>query len=331
MSQDLNPFQPQRELAHTAETGAAREASEVQAMMVIAKRFPRDPVHAVDRILQACTRQSLADGALYSYNRGGSEITGPSIRLAEAMAQAWGNLQFGIRELDQRDGESTVEASAWDLETNTRQVKVFQVKHERHTRKGTTKLTDPRDVYELVANQGARRLRACILGVIPGDVTEAAVQQCEVTLAAKADTSPEGVRKLTDAFAKIGVTTDAIVKRLGNRLDAIRPAQILQLRKIYTSIKDGMSAPGDWFDVEPEKPTINDALAKAAKTEPAKVPDADDFDLSPPDKVAEILAGIARHDPEDLDIWLEEAREQGLSEADMARVEAAIEARRAVQ
>ena len=130
-----NPFESSKQLAQSTQSSATREESEVQSMMVIAKRFPRDPVTAVDRILQACTRQSLADGALYSYNRGGSEITGPSIRLAEAMAQSWGNLQFGIRELEQRNGESTVEASAWDLETNTRQVKVFQVKHERQYRR----------------------------------------------------------------------------------------------------------------------------------------------------------------------------------------------------
>lgn len=323
----MNPFRTERPLATITQSSAAREESEVQSMMVIAKRFPRDPVQAVDRILQACTRQSLAEGALYSYNRGGSEVTGPSIRLAEALAIAWGNLQFGIRELEQRNGESTVEASAWDLETNTRQVKVFQVKHERHSRKGTTKLTDPRDVYELVANQGARRLRACILGVIPGDVTEAAVQQCEVTLAAQADTSPEGVKKLTDAFGKIGVPTEAIVKRLGNRLDAIRPAQILQLRKIYTSIKDGMSAPGDWFETTPEKPAINEALEKAAKGK--KVPEPESFEMTPPEAVDQILAGIARANPEDAETWLEEAREQGLTADDMARVEAAIEARRA--
>ena len=327
----MNPFQSASQSTALTQTGAAREESEVQSMMVIAKRFPRDPVQAVDRILQACTRQTLAEGALYSYNRGGSEITGPSIRLAEAMAQAWGNLQFGIRELDQRNGESTVEASAWDLETNTRQIKVFQVKHERHTRKGVNKLTDPRDVYELVANQGARRLRACILGVIPGDVTEAAVQQCEVTLAAQADTSPEGVKKLTDAFGKIGVSTEAIVKRLGNRLDAIRPAQILQLRKIYTSIKDGMSVPGDWFETAPEKPAINEALAKKAKkSDPEPAPDPADFGLSPPDAVAQILAEIKRTDTADLALLLDDASEMGLSEADMLRVEAAIESRRAV-
>lgn len=250
--QALNPFQGQvAKSSDTTQAGTdqARAIQEVQAAMVIAKKFPRDPIVAMDRILQACTRPTLAEQALYSYNRGGTEITGPSIRLAEAMAQAWGNIQIGVRELSQSRGESSVEAFAWDIETNTRQSKVFQVPHVRHTRKGSYKLEDPRDIYELVANQGARRLRACILGLIPGDVTEAAVRQCEVTMKTNADTSPDAVKKMADAFAEFGVTSEMLSKRLGNRLDAIRPAQIVQLRKIFTSLRDGMSAPSEWFEM----------------------------------------------------------------------------------
>ncbi|BBP90994.1 hypothetical protein BsIDN1_46120 [Bacillus safensis] len=42
-------------------------------------------------------------------------------------------------------------AYAWDLETNTRQTKIFTVKHERKAKGAITKLNDPRDIYELVA------------------------------------------------------------------------------------------------------------------------------------------------------------------------------------
>lgn len=231
-----------------AEATSAREIAEVQAAMAIAKRFPRDPREAMDRILNACTRPTLAEKALYSYSRGGTDITGPSIRLAEAMAQAWGNMQIGIRELSQENGTSTVEAFAWDIETNTRQSKVFQVSHIRHTRNGSKVLTDPRDIYENVANNGARRLRACILGVIPGDVTEAAQEQCESTLNANADTSPEGLKKILTAFDAFGVSKEQLEKRIQSRIEAIRPAQVVHLKKVYTSLRDGMSKPEDWFE-----------------------------------------------------------------------------------
>jgi hypothetical protein len=231
------------------DTESQRAIQEVQAAMVIAKRFPRDPKEALDRILNTCTRPTLAEQALYSYSRGGTDISGPSIRLAEAVAQQWGNMQFGVRELEQRDGESTVEAFAWDLETNTRQVKVFQVAHERHTRNGSKKLTDPRDIYEMVANQGARRLRACILGVIPGDIIDEAVKQCDATLSATAENGPEAQKKIVEHFAKYGVTKEQIEKRIQRRMDAITPAQVVMLKKIASSLKDGMSNPGDWFEV----------------------------------------------------------------------------------
>lgn len=249
----LNPYTNDNAPARTpqnavAEATSAREIAEVQAAMAIAKRFPRDPREAMDRILNACTRPTLAEKALYSYSRGGSDITGPSIRLAEAMAQAWGNMDYGIRELSQEAGVSTVEAYAWDIETNTRQRKIFQVSHIRHTKKGSYALTDPRDIYENVANNGARRLRACILGVIPGDVTEAAQAQCEETLHANADTSPEGLKRVVAAFEAFGVTKEQIEKRIQSRLEAIRPAQVVHLKKVYTSLRDGMSKPEDWFE-----------------------------------------------------------------------------------
>lgn len=224
-------------------------------MMVIAKKFPRNQIAATDKILQMCTRPSLAESALYSYSRGGTEITGPAIRLAEAIAQSWGNVQFGFRELNRgKDSDgvtySDVEAYAWDLESNTRRPVSFRVRHWRDTKKGGYAITDERDIYELTANMAQRRVRACILGVIPGDVVEAAVNQCEVTLASHADTSAEAIKKMVDVFRGIGVTKEQIEARIQCRVEAIRPAQVLQLRKIFNSIKDGMSTPADWFDGE---------------------------------------------------------------------------------
>lgn len=252
LAPSVNPFSSAPVAAQpsvaVARTDQQRAIAEVQAALAIARMNPRDPVAAMDRILNACSRPSLAEAAVYQYSRGGSDISGPSIRLAEAIAQQWGNMSFGIRELEQRGGESTVQAFAWDIETNTRREVTFQVPHVRHTKRGVTKLEDPRDVYELVANQGARRLRACILAVIPGDVTEAAVDQCELTMKAKADTSPDAVRKMLEAFSAFGVTREQIEARIQRRIDAITAAQLVGLKKVYASLRDGMSTAADWFE-----------------------------------------------------------------------------------
>jgi hypothetical protein len=254
MSNELvsNPFAAQRrELSTLGRALESREQQEIQAAMAIARRFPRDPVAAMDGILNACTRPSLAEAALYSYNRGGQEVTGPSIRLAEVLAQGWGHLLCGVREISASDSESTVETYAWDLQANFRDTKIFTVPHERHTKSGVKRLTDPRDIYELVANQGARRKRACILAVIPGDVVESAVRQCELTMTANVSIEPEAITKMVDSFARFGVTSEQIERLLGNRLDAIRPAQMVRLRTIYRSLADGISGPESWFKPGP--------------------------------------------------------------------------------
>ena len=260
-----------------ANTDQQRAIAEVSAAMAIARQHPRDPIVSMDRILNACTRPTLAEQAVYQYARGGTDITGPSIRLAEVLAQNWGNCQFGIRELEQRGGESTVQAFCWDVETNVRREVTFQVPHIRHTKKGSTRLEDPRDIYEMVANQGARRLRACVLSIIPGDVVEAAVAQCEVTMAAKADLSPAAIAKIVEAFAAFKVTKSQIEKRIQRHIDAIQPAQIVALKKIYTSLRDGMSGISDWFDAEPDAEVAPKQGAEAVKSamRAAKKPSAE--------------------------------------------------------
>lgn len=233
-----------------------REIAEVQASMMLAKQMPRDVNKALERIMVTCQRESLAEVAIYTYARGGTNIQGASIRLAEAIAQQWGNMNYGIKELEQREGESTVEAFAWDLETNTKQSKIFQVKHERHTKNGVTKLTDPRDIYEHVANNGARRLRACILGVIPGDIVESAVNQCQITLTTQGKVTPEKIKNMLAKFAELGVTEEMIKTRIQRKPEAITAAQMASLGQIYNSIKDEMSKAADWFDIKPQSAAV---------------------------------------------------------------------------
>jgi hypothetical protein len=232
-----------------AKASQSREMAEVQSQIFLAKQFPRNEVQAEIKILNACKRKSLAETALYQYPRGSTTVTGPSIRLAEAIAQYWGNINFGIKELEQKNGESTVIVYAWDMETNTRQEKVFQVKHERYAKGKMNKLTDPRDIYELVANNGARRLRACILGVIPGDIVDNAVAQCNATLqSAYEEPLKDRVVKMLRWFqSNYGISQEMIEARLGHNMDSFTEQDFIALRSIAQSLKDGMAKREDFF------------------------------------------------------------------------------------
>lgn len=248
---ELNPFAQnqaggQSLSSVTAAMAMTRQAQEVQAAMIVAKRFPRNPVESMNKILDACTRKTLAENAMYSYPRGGQEVTGPSIRLAECLAQNWGNIDFGYIELEQKNGESQVMAYAWDLETNTRQSKVFSVPHRRDTKSGGYALTDSRDIYEHVSNQASRRVRSCILAVIPGDVIEGAVKQCELTLNSGDIPLEKRISDMVAKFSELGIDTEQLKGFIGKNVDAFQPQDVVRLAKIYRSIKDGVIG-NDYF------------------------------------------------------------------------------------
>jgi len=258
-------------------TVQSRENAEVMAMAVMAKRFPRDPIVACDRIMNAFTRITLAEKAQYQFARGGSDIVGPSIHSAQAIAQQWGNMSNGWREVSRYVGQdgvgvSEVEAFSVDYETVNREAITFHVRHWRDTKKGGYALKDERDIYELCANQAQRRKRACILAQLPGDIVDMAMQQAGVTLKSKADTSPEGIAKMVDAFLQLGISKAQIEKRIQRRLDTIQAAQIVALKRIYASLRDDMSVPEDWFEPEDGAPATQQADKAAERTPQAAYP-----------------------------------------------------------
>jgi hypothetical protein len=262
------------------EVAKSRAAQEIQAAMVIAKRSPRNTIDARNRILQDCQRKSLAQKAVYAYPKGkGNMVTGPSIRLAETLAKNWGNIDFGTVELERtpgigkEPGESTMMAYAWDLETNTRQTKVFTVRHKRDTKNGSYNLDDDREVYELTANQGARRLRACLLGIIPGDIVEDAVKQCEKTMAGGEGPLVDRIREMAKVFQdEFQVTVQMLEKYLKHKLEATSEPELVRMGQIYRALDDGMASREDYFEIDATQagkaPELNAAVAAAAPTAP---------------------------------------------------------------
>ncbi|EDE2222269.1 hypothetical protein EIP31_10545 [Listeria monocytogenes] len=270
LGMELSKQQGNGVMAHAT---ASREMEEVKGQIFMAQNFPRNQYQAEIRILEACKRLRLAETAIYQYPRGGQKVIGPSIRLAEVLAQNWGNISFGVKELERNDHESTAMAYAWDAETNTRTEKIFTAPHKRTTKKGTQMVTDERDIYELVANMGSRRLRACLLSVIPGDIVEAAMQQCNETLRNGGGEKPLKDRvgaMLTYLKEQFGVTQSQVEKRFGYKTDSFTEYDLVQTKNIINSIKDGMSKIEDWFDKDLPKKTDSSKSELAKELEPEK-------------------------------------------------------------
>lgn len=254
MSNELTLQQAQGMLPAQSRSGGAiadRAVAEIQAQVFMAKQFPRDENQARARILRSCQRPGLASKAIYTYPKGGQRVSGPSIRLAEAMAQAWGNLDFNTVILEQRENESVCLSYCWDVETNTRASRSFIVPHKISTKQVERVLTDPREIYELAANQGARRLRACILSIIPGDIVDEAIDACNKTLSGNSKKPLiDRLRELADRFMNYySVPLRSIEQYFGYPLDSFTEMDGADLAGIYTALRDGAAKREDFFQL----------------------------------------------------------------------------------
>jgi hypothetical protein len=228
---------------------SSRAIAESQGKLILAKRFPRDPEQAYAKAIQACRRKNLAERAFYKFPRGKETVEGPTIRFAEELARCWGNVDYGIKELSQMEGRSEMQAYAWDLETNTLSSQVFTSNHKREVKGTMQSLTSLRDIYEVNANNAARRLRARILAILPNYLVEDAIAECKKTLLGKTDEPLiDRVRKMIVAFEKFGVTQEMIEIRLGRKVNTMNADDLIDYTGIYNSLKDGMSKVSDWFE-----------------------------------------------------------------------------------
>ena len=234
------------------EVEKSRALQEVQAAIFMARQLPRDETRAYRKVMEAGKRLSLAEKAIYCYPRGGQQIKGASIRTAVTIAKYWGNLSYGIKELSQSSTEHSSEMMAycWDLESNVRVERVFKVKHIRDTKSGSKLLTDARDIYEKTANDGARRLRAAILEVLPSDIVEDFLKVCEKTIEGSSDKPiKDRVQDMLKLFEELGVTKEMIEGRIGTKTDNFIAKNLVDLGAIYNSIKNNFAPVEQYFEV----------------------------------------------------------------------------------
>lgn len=242
--QVINPFQKQldeRTVAGAVAIEEARAIAEVQAALVIARRFPRDRHAAFEELREACKKKGLAEEAFYLFKRGKEDVTGPSIRLVEEMARCWPNFNYGFAELSRTAEGVEMMAYAHDLERNVRTEQRFFVRNVRDTQAGASKLTTERDIYENSANMASRRLRARILAILPADYVDGGVEVAKATLAAKEQGKPIGkrVEAVLNAFKRHNVDRAMLEANVGKPLEQLDDAGFTTLKGIDNALRDG--------------------------------------------------------------------------------------------
>ena len=226
----------------------SRAMAEVYAAVALAQQFPRDEGYAERSMQNSCRQMYVAEKAFYRVQRAGGTATGESISLATELARCWGHIHYGVFELrrDDEGHESEMVAWAWDVQTGTRSAQGFIVPHKRDRTdknsgaKFTVDLVTNQEIYENNANQGARRLRECILRVLPRWFVETAKDLCRKTEAAGDGTPIEDrIAKCVAAFAGIGVTEKQLVAKLELQRGQWTGHEVSQLGVIFRSIQNG--------------------------------------------------------------------------------------------
>lgn len=266
------------ELATTG--AAAKEQHEIQSAIIVAKRFPRNEEDCFQKLMKAASRPSFAEDATYSFPRGETDVTGPSVNLAREAARIWGNIRFGLYIVRDDEHSRLIRGWAWDVETNMKNEFDDDFK-KLIQRKGKGWVEpDERDLRELTNRRGAILVRNSILQALPKDLIEDALFQCRKTLETAADENPEGARKrLLVDFGSINVTVAQIEQKLGHPFAQSTPKELAELRGICKSIMDGNSTWAEYVkSMETVPPAQESGKSKAAsvldkmkpKSEPPK-------------------------------------------------------------
>ena len=249
------------EQAQSSLTTAAR--AEVEAALILAKKFPRNEDKAFQKLMHSCERTTFAENATYSFPRGSGMVSGPSVNIAREAARVWENIEYGLLIVFENEVERKIRAWAWDKETNTRSFAEDTFAKLIYRKKGGWIKPDERDLRELTNRRGSILIRNCILSIMPKDLIDDALIKCKDTLKKAAKQDPDKARKnLILAFSQINVTVQMIEEKLGHPISKCTEDEIVELRQIWQSINDGNSRWSEYVEEkngakEPEKGTIN--------------------------------------------------------------------------
>jgi hypothetical protein len=278
------------ELATAAVAAQARAL--VEARYVMAVQRPRDIDLVRVKLLNACKRPTFANAARY-LKPVGKGIEGPSIRLAEEAARCMGNIAVDIFAIYDDERRRVIRVTATDLESNVPYSKdvTFEKTVERNSVQDGQAVIAQRigsrgqRVFVVLATDDdilnkenalvSKALRTNLLRLVPGDILEEAMAQVYATLKDRAAKDPGAERKeVIDAFAHLNVMPDMLKEYLGHDIGTASPAEIVDLRSVYATIRDGEANWNEVMDHRRKERSAADTPPAAPPADAAKAPAA---------------------------------------------------------
>lgn len=261
MSQELIQVQQ-------AELLQAINRSEVDMQIATAKQYPRHIPTVLNQIATLATLDAeTAEDCFYVLRRGGANgsnaIEGLSVRMAEIIAGAWGNLRVQTRIIGNDGKTITAQGICHDLETNV--AVSVEVKRRITDKNGRTYSEDMQVVTGNAAS--AIAFRNAVLKVVPKAVTKrviADVKQVAMGQALDLETSRQ---RMVDYFSKLGVTEELLLEYLElKKREEIDKERVFELRALANAIKEGTTTVQEAF-MQPVEERRQAAAAKAKAEE----------------------------------------------------------------
>lgn len=243
----------------------ALNRAEIDIQIATAKQYPRDINAVLNKIATYATMdRETAEDCFYVLRREDKQgnvnvIEGLSVRMAEIIAGAWGNLRVQARIIGNDGRQITAQAICHDLETNFAVSK--EVKRSIVTKKGYTFSEDMQVVTGNAACSIA--LRNAVLTVIPKAVTKRIINDVKQVALGQSIDLEQSRQNVIQYFAKLGVKQEQLFLYLGVKsAQEIDKQKIFELRATANAIKEGTTTVEECF-VKPALEAKKEAQAEA--------------------------------------------------------------------
>ncbi len=251
---------------------AVLNRGDIEAQLDAAHRYPRKIGKFMAEALTLATlTRDVAESCLYALPRGGKTIAGPSVRLAEICASAYGNLHIASRIVDVEEKEVVAQGVAWDLEKNLR---VTVEARRRITGSNGKRYVD--DMITMTGNAaGSIALRNAIFRVVPRAYVDTIYSKVREVAVGNASTLAARRQEVVQRLQKTGVPVERVFARVGKAsINDVGLDELEILIGLGTAIKNKELTIDDAFPVPDTAPSkardIEAALtgkSKATKVE----------------------------------------------------------------
>ena len=223
--------------------------SEIDMQVSTAKQYPRNLPDVLNKIATYATMDTeTAEDCFYALRRnganGGQLIEGLSVRMAEIIASAWGNLRVQTRIIGNDGKTITAQGVCHDLETNM--AVSVEVKRRITNKDGKTFSEDMQVVTGNAATANA--IRNAVFKVVPKALTKKVISEVKEVAMGKAIDLVTSRQNCLSNYAKIGVTDKMIFEYFGiSKIEEIDKEMIFELKATWNAIKEGTTTVQESF------------------------------------------------------------------------------------